>query len=88
LGLYAEQLSGSAFTAPRPSLKRTWVYRTLPGVKHTPFEKADNGMLFRGSFDGLEVTPQQFRWQPMDREAFLAGKEVDFVQGFLSIDRI
>lgn len=84
LGLYAEQLSGSPFTAPRPSLKRTWLYRTMPGVKHSPFTKVDNGLLFKGSFDGLEVTPQQFRWQPMDREAFLQGKEVDFVQGLVT----
>lgn len=34
LGLYAEQLSGSAFTAPRALNKRTWFYRIRPSVKH------------------------------------------------------
>jgi len=33
-GLYAEQLSGSAFTAPRSSNKRTWLYRIGPSGKH------------------------------------------------------
>lgn len=80
-GLYAEQLSGSPFTAPRHNMKRSWLYRVLPGVKHTPFRKIENGLLFRGAFDSLEPTPQQYRWQPMDREAFLEGKSVDFVQG-------
>jgi len=33
-GLYAEQLSGTAFTAPRGELERTWCYRIRPSVKH------------------------------------------------------
>eukprot|EP01126_Amoeba_proteus_P020085 TRINITY_DN2052_c0_g1_i1.p1 TRINITY_DN2052_c0_g1~~TRINITY_DN2052_c0_g1_i1.p1 ORF type:complete len:366 (+),score=56.65 TRINITY_DN2052_c0_g1_i1:78-1175(+) len=82
-GLYAEQLSGSPFTAPRPNIKRSWLYRTLPSVLHTPFEKIDNGLLTR-SFEGLEPFPQQTRWQPMDREAFLEGKSIDFSQGLIT----
>merc|ERR1712176_1538894 len=31
-GLYAEQLSGSAFTCPRETNKRSWLYRILPSV--------------------------------------------------------
>lgn len=37
-GLYAEQLSGTAFTAPREQNKRTWFYRVLPSVIHEPFK--------------------------------------------------
>ncbi len=33
-GLYAEQLSGTAFTAPRGKNQRTWCYRIRPSVKH------------------------------------------------------
>jgi homogentisate 1,2-dioxygenase len=33
-GLYAEQLSGSPFTAPRSSNERSWLYRIRPSVKH------------------------------------------------------
>ena len=37
LGLYAEQFSGTAFTAPRAQNKRTWTYRIRPSVLHKPF---------------------------------------------------
>ena len=33
-GLYAEQLSGTAFTAPKALNRRSWLYRILPTVKH------------------------------------------------------
>ena len=39
LGLYAEQFSGTAFTVPRASNKRTWTYRIRPSVMHKPFER-------------------------------------------------
>src|SRR6202522_2658726 len=42
LGLYAEQLSGTAFTQPRNVNRRTWVYRILPSAKHPPFSRIDN----------------------------------------------
>ncbi|EEC01855.1 homogentisate 1,2-dioxygenase, putative [Ixodes scapularis] len=38
-GLYAEQLSGTAFTAPRETNKRSWLYRIRPSVQHSPFSK-------------------------------------------------
>ncbi|HCN73102.1 MAG TPA: homogentisate 1,2-dioxygenase, partial [Pusillimonas sp.] len=31
-GLYAEQISGTAFTAPRDANRRSWVYRIRPGA--------------------------------------------------------
>ncbi|HUI22096.1 MAG TPA: homogentisate 1,2-dioxygenase [Methylocella sp.] len=33
-GLYAEQLSGTAFTAPHGANARSWLYRMRPSVKH------------------------------------------------------
>ena len=33
-GLYAEQLSGSPFTAPRGTNERSWLYRIRPSVQH------------------------------------------------------
>ncbi|MEM1430440.1 MAG: homogentisate 1,2-dioxygenase, partial [Pseudomonadota bacterium] len=33
-GLYAEQLSGTPFTAPRATNERTWLYRMRPTVQH------------------------------------------------------
>ena len=38
-GLYAEQLSGTAFTAPRHANRRTWMYRIRPAVLHGPFSE-------------------------------------------------
>ena len=41
-GLYAEQLSGSPFTAPRGTNERSWLYRIRPSVKHSGrFTKVD-----------------------------------------------
>ena len=34
-GLYGEQISGTAFTAPQGQNERTWCYRIRPSVKHT-----------------------------------------------------
>ena len=36
-GLYAEQLSGTAFTAPRHENRRSWLYRLRPTAQHPPF---------------------------------------------------
>ncbi len=35
-GLYAEQLSGTAFTAPREHNQRSWLYRIRPAVVRPP----------------------------------------------------
>ena len=46
-GLYAEQLSGTAFTLPRHVNRRTWLYRIQPGVAgsaHSDFVLADNNV--------------------------------------------
>ena len=34
MGLYAELLSGAAFTAPREQNRRTWLYRIQPSAMH------------------------------------------------------
>src|SRR3954454_17320111 len=44
-GLYAEQISGTAFTAPRSHNRRSWLYRMLPAAMHEPFARRDNGKL-------------------------------------------
>src|SRR6187431_2082187 len=45
-GLYAEQLSGSPFTAPQATNQRTWLYRIRPTVRHTGrFKKIDRGLI-------------------------------------------
>ena len=65
LGLYAEQISGTAFTQPRGVNRRTWVYRILPSAKHPPFTRIDNGRLRSTPFDEIEPDPNRLRWDPL-----------------------
>src|SRR6266481_612104 len=44
-GLFAEVMSGTAFTAPRSSNRRTWLYRIRPAAIHRPFRRIDNGYI-------------------------------------------
>ncbi|MFT3697110.1 MAG: homogentisate 1,2-dioxygenase [Kofleriaceae bacterium] len=78
-GLYAEQLSGSAFTAPRGHNKRTWVYRIRPSAAHLPFERIAHRTLRSGPFDEVPPTPNRLRWSPM------AIAEGDFVDGLVTL---
>ncbi|MCU1290802.1 MAG: homogentisate 1,2-dioxygenase [Acidobacteria bacterium] len=80
LGLYAEQFSGTAFTAPRVYNKRTWTYRIRPSVMHKPFERIDNRLLV-SKFDEIETTPNQLRWNPLP----MPTAETDFISGLITI---
>lgn len=61
-GLYAEQLSGSAFTAPRQQNYRSWLYRIRPAAAHLPFEAHPGMSGWLSDFGSLPVTPNQLRW--------------------------
>ena len=63
-GLYAELISGTAFTQPRSENRRTWLYRLRPSVMHDAFQRIDNGLLRSAPFDDATPTPQQIRWDP------------------------
>ncbi|PTW62989.1 homogentisate 1,2-dioxygenase [Breoghania corrubedonensis] len=66
-GLYAEQLSGTAFTAPRGQNERTWCYRIRPSVKHTGrFEKIDVPYWKSApNVDPDVISLGQYRWDPV-----------------------
>src|SRR3954462_11138275 len=66
-GLYAEQLSGSPFTAPRGANERSWLYRIRPSVKHTPrFAKTALPHWKTASCLGEHDRPiGQLRWGPV-----------------------
>src|SRR6476469_6878099 len=55
-GLYAEQLSGTAFTAPRADNRRSWLYRIRPSAMHQPFEPLAADRIV-SDFDEVETTP-------------------------------
>jgi homogentisate 1,2-dioxygenase len=69
-GLYAEQLSGSAFTAPRHENRRSWLYRLRPSASHAPFVPYEGAELLRsGPFDEVAPTPNRLRWDPLPATA-------------------
>ena len=64
-GLYAEQLSGSPFTAPRASNERSWLYRIRPSVKHSGrFAKVDIGLWRTAPCHEHDMPIGQLRWGP------------------------
>ncbi len=83
LGLYAEQLSGTAFTQPRGVNRRTWVYRILPSAKHPPFSRIDNRNLRSTPFDELEPDPNRLRWDPLPLPA--EDTPQDFIDGLFTV---
>ncbi len=78
-GLYAEQLSGSPFTAPRESNQRSWLYRIRPSVRHMlRFRRADTGLVRTApDREKSELPLGQLRWAPVpvpdEPLTFLAG---------------
>lgn len=81
-GLYAEQLSGTAFTAPRGENRRSWLYRLRPAAAHPPYRPYDRASLFRSApFDEAQPGPNRLRWNPMEPPA--AG--TDFIDGLVTI---
>ncbi|MGD0649224.1 MAG: homogentisate 1,2-dioxygenase, partial [Acidobacteriaceae bacterium] len=66
LGLYTEQVSGSAFAAPRGLNRRSWMYRIRPSVVHEPYQPfAETTLLRSGPFDEEPTPPNQMRWDPI-----------------------
>ncbi|EPQ31839.1 uncharacterized protein PFL1_00038 [Pseudozyma flocculosa PF-1] len=88
-GLYAEQISGTAFTAPRHKNQRSWLYRIKPSVNHQPFKPYKQQPRVLASFHAfspdIEVTPQQLRWDPLSTDAVKAPEGVDFVDSLTTL---
>ncbi|AKM09497.1 homogentisate 1,2-dioxygenase [Croceicoccus naphthovorans] len=76
-GLYAEQFSTSAFTAPRDENRRSWFYRMRPMTAHGPFEPLSRTSSPTGN---APVTPNRLRWDPM---AF-PSEPTDFIDGLIA----
>jgi homogentisate 1,2-dioxygenase len=79
-GLYAEQISGTAFTAPRAHNRRSWLYRIRPAAMHGPFARIDNGAIV-GSFTDVAPPPNQMRWSPLP----LPETPTDFIDGWVTM---
>ena len=81
-GLYAEQLSGSPFTAPRARNERSWLYRIRPTVASWGrFEKADAGLWRTAPCAEVEIPPAPMRWDPMP----IPSEDVTFLRGVRTV---
>jgi homogentisate 1,2-dioxygenase len=79
-GLYAEQLSGTAFTAPRADNRRSWLYRIRPAAMHEPFERIAAGRI-TSDFSALPASPNQMRWNPQP----IPEQPTDFIEGLVTM---
>jgi len=64
-GLYAEQLSGTAFTVPRAENRRSWLYRLRPSANHGPFARYKGARLFAPGTSDKPLPPNRMRWNPL-----------------------
>ena len=80
-GLYAEQLSGTAFTAPRYQNQRSWLYRMRPLAEHGSYQPYDGARLLRSGplCDGL-LSPNRLRWDPLG----MPDAPTDFIDGLVT----
>ncbi|MBV9022825.1 MAG: homogentisate 1,2-dioxygenase [Streptomycetaceae bacterium] len=81
LGLYAEQLSGTAFTEPRHHNRRSWLYRIRPSAAHPAFRRIDNKQLRTAPFTEVEPDPNRLRWNPLP----IPQMSTDFVDGLVTV---
>lgn len=81
LGLYAEQFSGTAFTAPRATNRRSWLYRTRPSVCHLPFQRINQNLLRTAPIEEAIAPPNQLRWSPIPFPL----EQTDFVDGMITM---
>ncbi len=80
-GLYAELISGSAFTAPRHENRRTWVYRRQPSVVTGAYRPYEQPHWKSGAAAGEAVAPEPLRWSPIA----VPDTPQDFVDGLRTI---
>ena len=80
MGLYAEQLSGTAFTAPRSENRRSWLYRLRPSAQHPAYRPFDQGLVRSGPFTEVAPDPNRMRWDPLPMPA----RPTDWLEGLVS----
>jgi homogentisate 1,2-dioxygenase len=80
-GLYAEQFSGTAFTAPRGENRRSWLYRIRPAAQHAAFEPIRLAGGWASDFGSEPVTPNRLRWSARP----LPDAPTDFLDGMATL---
>ncbi len=76
-GLYAEQLSGTAFTVSRAESRRSWLYRIRPAALQKAFQPFDGAGRWTSRYGDGPVTPNRLRWDPLD----IPAEPTDFIEG-------
>ncbi|MFT4102042.1 MAG: homogentisate 1,2-dioxygenase [Burkholderiaceae bacterium] len=80
-GLYAEQLSGTAFTAPRAANRRSWLYRIRPAAMHGEFRQIDEGLIVSDFNQVPPTPPSPMRWDPLPVDP----TPTDFIDGWVTM---
>jgi len=80
MGLYAEQLSGTAFTAPRSENRRSWLYRLRPSAQHPAYVPFAQGRVRSGPFTEAAPNPNRMRWDPLP----MPDAPTDWVEGLVT----
>jgi len=81
LGLYAELVSGTAFTAPRAENRRSWLYRRQPAAVTGAYRPYEQAQWTTGAAGGVAVPPDPLRWHPFA----LPDTSTDFIDGLRTI---
>ena len=84
-GLYAEQLSGTAFTAPRHENRRSWLYRMRPTAEHPPFERYDGALRFAPGTSDAPLAPNRLRWDPPKDHGAASPAGTDLIDGMTTM---
>lgn len=79
--LYAELLSGSAFTAPRAENRRSWLYRRQPSVVTAAFAPYEQKFWLTGRQATAPLPPDPMRWAPFP----IPEEPADFVDGLRTV---
>lgn len=80
-GLYAEQLSTTAFTAPRHENRRTWMYRIRPSISMGDYSAINKGLLRTAPLSGPPCPPNVMRWNAQP----ISDSPSDFIDGLTTI---
>ena len=81
LGLYTEQLSTTAFTAPRHQNRRTWTYRLRPSAGQGDYQPIPSGHIRSAPITEVPATPNLMRWNP----PAIPNQENDFISGITTM---
>ena len=80
-GLYAEQISGTAFTAPRSHNLRSWQYRLRPSAQHSPYTLLASGNIRTAPCNDAPASPNRLRWNPLE----IPTAPTDFITGLVAM---